>query len=151
MIKTGVDPNIILGKLQRQLGSLSIDDQGASSSTKNEEKKSRAIQNQATRTCFFKGTIPNVKVDPVAAQETKQRIEIEQINRTIRKMKNEITKLRRGDNYVANLIMLFQEQRMNLPQENRVRFETLIINKDKGFPRKQSQMQLFWMRYMMNK
>jgi hypothetical protein len=43
-----------------------------------------------------------VKVDPVAAQETKKRIEIAQMNRTIRKMQNEITRLRRGDNYVAN-------------------------------------------------
>jgi hypothetical protein len=31
-----------------------------------------------------------------------QRIEIAEMNRTIRKMKNEITRLRRGDNYVAN-------------------------------------------------
>jgi hypothetical protein len=38
-------------------------------------------------------------------------------------MQNEITRLIRGDNYVANLRILFQEKRRNLPQENRVRFE----------------------------
>jgi hypothetical protein len=39
-IETGVDPDIILGKVQRQLRGLNIDDQGASSSRNNEEKKS---------------------------------------------------------------------------------------------------------------
>jgi cell division protein FtsB len=57
----------------------------------------------------FKGTIPDVKVDPVAAQETKQRIEIAQMNRTIKQMKNEINRLRRGDNYVEN-------PRMSIPE-----------------------------------
>jgi hypothetical protein len=33
---------------------------------------------------FFKGTIPDVKVDPVEVQETKKRIEIAQINKTIK-------------------------------------------------------------------
>jgi hypothetical protein len=42
MIEMGVDPDIILGKVQRQLGSMNIDDQGASSSRKNEEKKSQS-------------------------------------------------------------------------------------------------------------
>jgi hypothetical protein len=64
-----------------------------------------------------------VKVDPVATQETKQRIEIAQMNRTIRKMQNEITRLRRVDNYVANPRMSVQEQRGNPPQEFKVRFE----------------------------
>jgi hypothetical protein len=36
MIEMGVDLDIILGKVQRQLGGLSIDNQGASSSIKNE-------------------------------------------------------------------------------------------------------------------
>jgi hypothetical protein len=39
MIKMGVDPDIILGRVQRQPGGLSIDDQGTSSSRKNEEYK----------------------------------------------------------------------------------------------------------------
>jgi hypothetical protein len=38
-----------------------------------------------------------------------QRIEIAQMNRTIRKMKNEITGLIRGDNYVANPRIPIQE------------------------------------------
>lgn len=46
-----------------------------------------------------------------------------QMNRTIREMQNEIIRLRRGDNYIANSRMSVQEQRRNLPQENRVRFE----------------------------
>jgi hypothetical protein len=44
---------------------------------------------------FFKGTIPDVKIDPVVAQETKQRIKITQMNRTIKQMQNEIIRLRR--------------------------------------------------------
>jgi hypothetical protein len=36
MIDTGADLDIILGKVQRQLGGLSIDNQGVSSSRKNE-------------------------------------------------------------------------------------------------------------------
>jgi hypothetical protein len=48
-----------------------------------------------------------VKVDHVVAEEIKQRIEIPQMNRTIRKMKNEITRLRRGDNYLSNMRMSF--------------------------------------------
>jgi hypothetical protein len=37
IIETGVDPNIILGKVQRQLGGLNIDDQGSSRLRNNEE------------------------------------------------------------------------------------------------------------------
>jgi hypothetical protein len=40
-------------------------------------------------------------------------------------MQVEITKLRRGDNYVANPRMSVPEQRRNPPQENRVRFENM--------------------------
>jgi hypothetical protein len=40
-------------------------------------------------------------------------------------MKNEITRLIKGNNYVANLIILVPEQRRNLPQENIVRFENM--------------------------
>ena len=41
MIEMGVDPDIIMGKVQRQLGGLSIDNQGASSLRKNEELNPR--------------------------------------------------------------------------------------------------------------
>jgi hypothetical protein len=37
MIETSVDPDIILGRVQRQLGGLSIDDQGTYNSRKNEK------------------------------------------------------------------------------------------------------------------
>jgi hypothetical protein len=77
-----------------------------------------------------------VKVDPVVEQETKQRIEISQINRTIREMKNEITRLRKVYNYVANLRMMVQEQRINPPQENRVRFENTDNQQRQRVPRK---------------
>jgi hypothetical protein len=66
-----------------------------------------------------------VKVGPVVAQETKKRIKIAQMTRTIKKMYSEITRLRRGDNYVANPRMSVPEQRRNPPQENRVRFENM--------------------------
>jgi len=102
-----------------------MDDQGASSSRNNEEFKTRWAQNQTMGGLFFKGTIPNVKVDPMVAQETKKRIEIAQMNRTIKQMQNEITRLRRGDNYVVNPRIPIPEQRRNPPQENRVRFEKM--------------------------
>jgi hypothetical protein len=39
MIETSVDPDIILGGVQRQLGGLNIDNKGASSSKKKEDFK----------------------------------------------------------------------------------------------------------------
>jgi hypothetical protein len=86
MIETGVDPDIIFRKVQRQLGGLSINNQGASSSRKSEEFKPRPSQNQTIGGGFFKGTIPNVKVDHVATQETKKRIKIAQMNRNFKQM-----------------------------------------------------------------
>jgi hypothetical protein len=77
-----------------------------------------------------------VKVDLVATQETKQRIEIAQINRTIKQMQNEITILRRGDNYVENPRMSAPEKRRNPPQENGVRFENMDNLQRPRVPRK---------------
>jgi hypothetical protein len=102
MFETGVDPDIILGKVRRQIDNLAISDQGASSSKKNEDKKTHHLGNQGVGGGFFKGTIPNVKIDPVAAQETKQKIEIAQMNRTIRQMQNEIIRLRRNENFMLD-------------------------------------------------
>jgi hypothetical protein len=76
MIETGVDLDIILRRVQRKLRGLNIDNQGASSSRKNEEFKPRLTQRKMMGGLFFKGTIPDIKVDPVVAQETKQRIKI---------------------------------------------------------------------------
>ena len=84
---------------------------------------------------FFKGTIPDVKVDHVAAQETKQRIKIAQMNRNIKQMQNKITKLRRGDNYVENLRMSVPEQRSNPPQENIMRFENMANSQRPRIPK----------------
>jgi 2-iminoacetate synthase ThiH len=117
MSETSVDLDIILGKVQRQLGGLTIDHQGASSSRNNEELKPQPTQTSGG--VFFKGTILDVQVDPVAAQETKQRTEIAQMNRTIRKMYNEITRLRRGDNYVPNPRMSIKEKRRTLPKKTK--------------------------------
>jgi hypothetical protein len=39
MIEMGTDPNIILGRVQRQMGGLNIDNKGSSCSRKNEEFK----------------------------------------------------------------------------------------------------------------
>jgi hypothetical protein len=64
MIEVGGDLDIILGRVQRHMGGLNIDNQGASNSRKNKEFKPRAAQNQMTRG-VCKGTIHDVKVDPV--------------------------------------------------------------------------------------
>jgi len=55
---------------------LNISEQGTSISKKNEEKNSWPSENQEVGGGLFKGTIPNVKTDPVATREMKQRMEI---------------------------------------------------------------------------
>jgi hypothetical protein len=55
MIEMGVDPNIILGRVQRKLGGLSIDNQGASISRKNEEFKPRVAHSQMAEEDFSRG------------------------------------------------------------------------------------------------
>jgi hypothetical protein len=76
MIEMGADPDIILGKVQRKMGELNINNQGASISRRNKYFKPRATHNQMAGRGFFKRTIPDVKVDPTPTQETQQRIEI---------------------------------------------------------------------------
>jgi hypothetical protein len=125
MTEMGVKPDIILGILQRKMGGLNIDNHGASSSRKNEECKPREDQNQMAGGGFFKGTIPNVKVDHVETHETKQRNEIAQINRTIKHMQNKIIRLRRGENYIPNPRMSIPKKRRNPPPKNRFRFENI--------------------------
>ena len=46
MIEMGADPDIILGRVQRQMGGLNIDNQEASNSRRNKEFKPRTTQNQ---------------------------------------------------------------------------------------------------------
>jgi hypothetical protein len=125
MIETGVDPDIILGRVQRQMDNLNITNQEASSSKKNEDKRPQLGENREVGGVFFKLTIPDVKTDPVASQEMKQRIEIAQMSITIRQMQNEITRLRRNDNYVLNLRMSVIEKRRNPTPEQRTRFENV--------------------------
>jgi hypothetical protein len=92
-------------------------------------------ENQAVGGGFFKGTILDVKMDLVAAQEMKQRMEIAQMNRTIRQMQNEITRLRRNDNYMPNMRMSVPEQRRNPTQEQRMRFENVDNQQRQRVPR----------------
>jgi hypothetical protein len=99
----------------------------------------RPGENQAVGGGFFKGTIPDVKTDPVASQEMKQRIEIAQMNITIRQMQNEITRLRRNDNYVLNPRMSAPEQRRNSAPEQRMRFENVDNQQRQRVPRQPTQ------------
>jgi hypothetical protein len=55
MIETGVDHDIILGRVQSQLGGLNIDNQGASSSRKNEEFKPRIGSKPNNGRMIFQG------------------------------------------------------------------------------------------------
>jgi hypothetical protein len=77
------------------MGGLNIDNQGASILRRNEYFKPREAHNKMAGGGFFKGTIPDIKFDPPTAKETKKRIEIAQMNRTIKQMQKEIIKLRR--------------------------------------------------------
>jgi hypothetical protein len=58
------------------------------------------------------------------------------MNRIIKQMQNEITRLRRRDNYVENPRIPIPEQRRNPPQENRVRFENMDNPQRLRVPRK---------------
>jgi len=91
---------------------LTIKNQGASTS-KNVEK-------QEIGGGFFQFIIPNVRNDPTMTQEKKQRLEISKINRTIWQKKNEITRLRRDENFVLvdqNPRVLAKEQTIIPNQE----------------------------------
>jgi hypothetical protein len=82
MIETNVNPEIILGKVQREMGNLTIENKGSSSS-KNLEK--RGIGGG-----IFQGVILDVRNDLATTQETKKIIEITEMNRTIQQMQNEL-------------------------------------------------------------
>jgi hypothetical protein len=65
MLETNVDPEIILGKVQRQMTSLSISPQGPSTS--------RSSENRAIGGGILQGVPPNVRNDPGVSQETRQK------------------------------------------------------------------------------
>jgi len=92
MIEIGRDLDIILGRVQREMEIFYIVDQGASSSKKNEEKKTHLGENKAVSWGFFKRTIPDVKIDPIVAQEMKQTMDIVQQNHHINEQWNNKTK-----------------------------------------------------------
>jgi hypothetical protein len=55
----------------------------------------------------------------MTTQETKKRIEIAHMNINIKQMQNEITRLRRGDNYVENPRISIAKKRRSPPQEKK--------------------------------
>jgi hypothetical protein len=64
MLETDVDPNIILGKVQREIDTLTISDQGASSSRRIEDQRTRNTGDRGISGGILKGVIPNVTNDP---------------------------------------------------------------------------------------
>jgi hypothetical protein len=63
-----------------------------------------------------------VRNDPTTTQETKQRLEVAQMNRIIQQMQNELTRLRISENFVLvdqNPRVPSQEQRRIPNQEQR--------------------------------
>ena len=111
-IETNVDPEINLGKVKRKMDNLTIANQGASTS-KNVEKR-------GVGGGILQGVIRNVRNEPFMTQETKQILEIAQMNRTIRQMQNELTRLRRAEIFIPtdqNPRVPTQEQSINPNQE----------------------------------
>jgi hypothetical protein len=80
MFEVGVDPDIILGKVQRQMDNLSISNKEASSSKRNKDQRTYHTQNQGVGGGILKGEFPNVRNDPTTTQETRQRMEIALMN-----------------------------------------------------------------------
>jgi hypothetical protein len=66
-----------------------------------EDKRTRNTRDRGFGDGMLKGVIPNVTNDPA--------MEIAQMNRIIREMKNEITRLRRNENLLPNPRMIVQE------------------------------------------
>jgi len=133
------------------MGDLIISDQGASSSRIIEDQRTRNIETQGNGGGNFIGTIPNLRNDLELVQETKQRMDIVQMNRTIRKMKNEITRLNRNDNYNHNPIMIVLEKRRNTIHEHREINDVIDDKKDKDFQGNRIQTQWYLKMLLMNK
>jgi hypothetical protein len=72
MLETDVDPEIILGKVQRQMDTLAISNQGASTSRNVENRGTRNVENRGVGGGILQGVIPNVRNDPTTTQETKK-------------------------------------------------------------------------------
>jgi hypothetical protein len=85
VIEKNVDLEIILEKIQIKMTNLTIANQRASGSRNVDKRGIGGI---------FQGVIPDVRNDLATTQETKQKIEISQMNRSIWKMQNELTRLR---------------------------------------------------------
>jgi hypothetical protein len=71
----------------------------------------------------------------------KQRLNIEKINQTIQKMKNEITRLKRNGNYNPNPRIPIPEQRINPIHEQRARNNGIDDKKKTESQGNQIQMQ----------
>jgi len=74
MLETYVDPEIILGKVQTQIDTLAISNQGAYTSRNVENQGTRNNENRGIGGGILQGVRPNVKNDPKTTQETKQRL-----------------------------------------------------------------------------
>jgi hypothetical protein len=74
------------------MNTLSVSDQGLSTS--------RKVENWGVGGGILQGVIHNLSNDPSTTQKTKQRVEIDQMNRTIRQMHNELMRLRRAKTFV---------------------------------------------------
>jgi hypothetical protein len=85
VIEKNVDLEIILEKIQIKMTNLTIANQRDSGSRNVDKRGIGGI---------FQGVIPDVRNDLATTQETKQKIEISQMNRSIWKMQNELTRLR---------------------------------------------------------
>jgi len=72
ILEIDVDPDIILGKFQRQMHSLGISNQGEYTSRNVENMGTRNIENRGVGGGIFQGIIPNVRSDPEETQETKK-------------------------------------------------------------------------------
>jgi len=65
MLETGADLDIILGKVQRQMENFTISNHDDSSLSWNKDKKTCHTKNQGVGGDLFKGTIVNIKNDPI--------------------------------------------------------------------------------------
>jgi len=128
MIETDPDLEIIIGKFKRKMDTLTTSNQRASTSKNVENWGARNVENQGFGGGILQEVILDVMNDPYISQETRKVMEIYQMNRTIRQIQNEKTRLRRGENLSPtnkNPRILSQKQRRNPIHENR------IINDDR--------------------
>jgi len=95
------------------MDTLIISYQGSSNLKKTKYQRETNTEDRGFGRGILKGVISNVTNDPSTMQEKKQRMDIDQMNLTIRHMQNELTKLRRNDNFHPNTRIPIQERKKN--------------------------------------